>query len=419
MSRLDGLNVYLVGGAVRDRLLRLPVKDRDWVVVGTTPDDMLARGFRQVGADFPVFLHPETQEEYALARTERKTGHGYQGFSFDTATDVTLEDDLLRRDLTINAIAEDLDGNLVDPYGGASDLDERRLRHVSPAFAEDPLRVLRVARFATRFSALDFTIETDTMQLMTDIVASGEMAHLAGERVWSEMSRALMTPSPSVFFRVLRATGALAALLPELDALFGVPQPPQWHPEIDTGLHTLLVIDQAAAMSDALPVRFAALVHDLGKALTPTEKLPSHHGHEDAGVAPIEAVCERLRVPNACQRLAVMVARHHTNCHRVFELKSSTLLKKLKAMDGFRNPEQVNHFTVACEADARGRTGLEHRDYPQAAYFRGALAAARAVRNADIAATGVTGKAFGEALDRARLAAIKAYRAEYRSQTST
>lgn len=419
MTATKDLNVYLVGGAVRDRLLGLPVHERDWVVVGATPDDMLSRGFRQVGNDFPVFLHPDTHEEYALARVERKTGHGYQGFAFDTDVTVTLEDDLLRRDLTVNAIAEDADGNLVDPYGGRADLDARVLRHVSPAFSEDPLRVLRVARFATRYAPLGFTIHTSTMQLMCDIVAADELPHLAAERVWSETERALQSKKPSVYFQVLRACGALGVLLPEVNALFGVPQPPQWHPEIDTGLHTLMVIDQAALLSDDTVIRFAGLVHDLGKAETPADKLPSHPGHEAAGAALVDVVCDRLRVPKHYRRLGKNVAEFHTNCHKVFDLKASTIVRKLSAMSGFRDPDHVRDFTIACEADARGRTGLEDRDYPQAAFFRGALDAARRVDNAQIAKDGHTGKAFGEALHRARVEAIKQYQLEAKPQTNT
>ena len=416
MNMTEGLEFYLVGGAVRDRLLGLPVKDRDWVVVGATPDDMLSRGFKQVGADFPVFLHPHSGEEYALARVERKAGRGYKGFTVDFSDTVTLEEDLRRRDLTINAIAEDANGDLIDPFGGHQDLLDRVLRHVSDAFVEDPLRVLRVARFATRFAPQDFTIDTQTMRLMTEIVAAGELEHLTPERVWSEMQRALTHDTPSVFFRVLRACGALSVVLPEVDALFGVPQPAKWHPEIDTGLHTLMVIDQAARMSDDTTVRFAGLMHDLGKALTPEDKLPSHPGHEEAGARLVRNVCARLKVPNSYARLAEHVAEYHTHCHRAFELRASTLLKKLKAMGAFRDPVHLKRFVLACEADARGRTGLEDRDYRQAEYFLDALDAALSVDNDVIAATGVTGKAFGEALDRERLSAIKAVKREWEAR---
>lgn len=404
---------------MRDRLLGLDVHERDWVVVGSTPDEMLARGFRQVGQDFPVFLHPHSGEEYALARVERKTGQGYQGFSFDTGASVTLEEDLLRRDLTINAIAEDRDGHLIDPYGGVGDIEQRRIRHVSPAFAEDPLRVLRVARFTARFAPLGFQIEPATMQLMAEIVAAGELPLLAAERVWSETERALRSSKPSVYFQVLRACGALAVLFPEVEALFGVPQPERWHPEVDTGLHTLMVIDQAARLSDDTRVRYAALTHDLGKAVTPADKLPSHPGHERHSARLADAMGQRLRVPKAYSRLARHVAEYHTHCHRAFELKASTLLKTLEAMSGFRDPQAVEAFTMACEADARGRTGLEDAPYPQAAFVRGALEAALQVDNARIAAEGHTGKAFGEALRRARIAAIERYQAENRDQTST
>ncbi|MEM7611367.1 MAG: multifunctional CCA addition/repair protein [Pseudomonadota bacterium] len=403
------MNVYLVGGAVRDELLGLPVHERDWVVVGSTVDDMLARGFRQVGNDFPVFLHPHSQEEYALARVERKTGVGYQGFAFDTAKEVTLEQDLERRDLTINAIAKAPDGTLVDPYGGRADIEERVIRHVSDAFSEDPLRVLRAARFTTRFASLNFSVSPDTMQLLSDIVAQGEMPALAAERVWSETARALMHDKPSVYFQMLRACGALAVLFPEVDALFGVPQSEQWHPEIDTGLHTLMVIDMAASMDAALPVRFAALVHDLGKAKTPPDQWPNHHGHERVSRKLVTQFGQRLRVPGECVRLAEYVAEFHTHCHRALELNAKTLLKTFESIGAFRKPGIVEAFAQACEADARGRDGLEARDYPQAAYFRGAFKAAQSVENAAIAKTGVSGKAFGEAVRRARLRAIDVY----------
>ncbi|MFK8052982.1 MAG: multifunctional CCA addition/repair protein [Woeseiaceae bacterium] len=413
------MNVFLVGGAVRDRLLGLPVHEKDWVVVGATPDEMLNRGFRQVGNDFPVFLHPHTHEEYALARVERKTGHGYQGFAFDTSPNVTLEEDLMRRDLTVNAIAEDASGQIVDPYDGQSDLEKRIFRHVSPAFSEDPLRVLRVARFTTRYAPQRFTIDPETMQLMSDIVAAGELPHLAAERIWSETERAMATPQPSIYFQVLRACGALAVLLPEVEALFGVPQPPKWHPEVDTGLHTLMVIDQAAQLSDDLTVRFAGLMHDLGKALTPPEQWPSHRGHEATGAKLVDQVCDRIRAPKQFRKLAKDVAEYHTHCHKVFELKPSTLLKALNAMSAFRDPDHVRRFTLACEADARGRTGLEQRPYPQAAFFCGAMDAALNVKNADIAAQGHTGKAFGDALQKARILAIRDYKATNAPQTNT
>ncbi len=403
---------------MRDRLLGLPVHERDWVVVGSTPDEMLARGFRQVGNDFPVFLHPDTQEEYALARVERKTGSGHQAFSFDTSASVTLDEDLSRRDLTVNAIAQATDGSLVDPYGGHADLDARLLRHVSAAFSEDPLRVLRAARFATRFAPLGFTIEVDTMRLMSDIVASGEMTSLSAERVWSETARALGHNTPSVYIRILRACGALAALFPELDALFGVPQSPQWHPEIDTGLHTLMAVDMAATLGASAEVRFAVLVHDLGKALTPEDLWPKHHGHERHSARLVGVLCERLRTPKRWQRLATLVAEYHTHCHRIFELRPATLLKMLDAMGAFRHPDIVAQFALACEADARGREGLAERDYPQAEYLLGALGAAQSVSNETIARQGHEGAAFGKALTREREAAIASFKRNYARSTS-
>lgn len=403
---------------MRDRLLGLSVHERDWVVVGSTPDEMLARGFRQVGNDFPVFLHPRTQEEYALARVERKTGRGHQAFSFDTSASVTLEEDLSRRDLTVNAIAESPDGTLVDPYGGCADIERRVLRHVSDAFAEDPLRVLRAARFAARFAPLAFTIDIDTMRVMSEIAASGELETLSPERVWSETERALGGEQPAVYFQVLRACGALAALLPEMDALFGVPQSPEWHPEIDTGLHTLMAIDMAARLGADTEVRFAVAVHDLGKAITPAEHWPKHHGHERHSARLVDTLCERLRTPKRYQRLARLVAEYHTHCHRALELRPGTLLKMFDAMGAFRDADIVARFALACEADARGREGLQQRDYPQAAYLLDAFRAAQGVDNATIAAEGHEGAAFGKALRRAREAAIAEFKRDYESGTS-
>ncbi len=402
------MNIYLVGGAVRDKRLGYPYSERDWVVVGARPEEMEAQGFTPVGKDFPVFLHPKTREEYALARTERKTAPGYTGFQFHTAPDVSLEDDLARRDLTINAMAEDREGNLVDPYGGAKDLEDKTLRHVSPAFIEDPVRVLRVARFAARYHHLGFTIAEETLALMRQMVDSGEVDHLVPERVWKEMERALGERHPEVFVQSLRDCGALAKILPEVDALFGVPQPAKHHPEIDTGAHCLLVLQQAAALSEAIPVRFAALVHDLGKGTTPEEEWPRHTGHEQRTLPLLDTLCERIAAPKEHKRLARLVAEYHTHCHRALELKPTTLLKVLKAADAFRKPEQFEGFLLCCEADARGRTGLEHRDYPQADYLRAALHECRSIDNREIAAQGFTGKAFGEALDRERLARLQA-----------
>ena len=399
---------YLVGGAVRDALLALPVTDRDWVVVGATPEEMLRRGYRQVGADFPVFLHPQTREEYALARTERKQGHGYHGFTVYSAPDVTLEDDLRRRDLTINAMAQDESGQVIDPFGGQQDLAARRLRHVSPAFAEDPLRILRVARFAARFAPLGFTVAEDTQALMAEMVTAGEVDHLVPERVWQETRRALHEASPRVYFDVLRGCGALAVLFPELDALFGVPQPAKHHPEVDTGLHSLLTLEQAARLSDSTAVRWAALVHDLGKGLTPREDWPRHIAHEQRGLALVEVLSQRLKVPNDCRELALLTAELHTQVHRAQELRATTILKLLNRCDPWRRPERFEHLLLACEADARGRTGLEDRAYPQADLLRQALVAAQGVQARDLMAEGITGKALGEAIQRTRLQRIKA-----------
>ena len=405
------MDVYLVGGAVRDKRLGLPVSDRDYVVVGSTPDEMVAQGFRPVGADFPVFLHPETKEEYALARTERKSGRGYKGFTVYAAPDVKLEDDLRRRDLTINAMAETLDGRLIDPFGGAVDLTQGILRHVSPAFAEDPVRILRVARFAARFAARGFRVAEETIALMRQMVASGEVDHLVAERVWTELERALSEDTPSRFFEVLRDCTALARLFPEIDALYGVPQPPRHHPEIDTGVHTMLVVDQAARLSADPRVRFAALMHDVGKGATPKADWPRHVGHEARGAALIEKFCERFRAPNEFRELAAAVARHHLLCHRLFELRASTLLELLESLDAFRRPERVAMFGAACEADARGRTGLEQDPYPQRDHLLQALEAARTVDSATIAAAatgeGQSGEAIGARIRERRIHAVK------------
>jgi tRNA nucleotidyltransferase (CCA-adding enzyme) len=403
------MKVYAVGGAVRDALLGLPVKERDWVVVGATADELTAQGFRRVGKDFPVFLHPRTGEEYALARTERKTAPGYTGFAFDTATSVTLEEDLARRDLTINAMARDEQGNLIDPWSGRTDLERRVLRHVSPAFREDPLRVLRVARFAARFAPLGFAVAAETVALMHEIVTSDEMEALRPERVWQETVKALDTDRPDVFFTVLRDCGALARVFPEVDALFGVPQPARWHPEIDSGVHTLMALRMAATLSRSIAVRFAVLTHDLGKAATPSEAWPRHPGHEQRSVEILERLCERLPVPNKCRELALHVARQHGVVHRAAELKPQTLLRVIADVDGFRQPERFADFLLACEADARGRTGLEDRPYPQAERLHLALEAARSVDAGRLGRErGLTGAALGEALHDERLAAIKA-----------
>lgn len=408
------MQVYLVGGAVRDELLGLPVSERDWCVVGATPAELESGGYKRVGRDFPVFLHPDTGEEYALARTERKTAAGYHGFQFDTSEKVTIEDDLARRDLTINAMAKDPNGRLVDPFGGARDLEERVLRHVSDAFAEDPVRILRAARFAARFHRLGFRIAPETLALMRSMVAAGEVDALVPDRVWKETETALRGERSRVFFETLRECDALRIVYPELDALFGVPQPERWHPEIDTGLHVMMVLDQAEKLSDELEVRFAALVHDLGKGETDADKLPSHPGHEQRGVALIRRLSNRLPVPRGCRELAVIVAEYHTHCHRAFDLRVPTILKVLEGTDAFRRPGRFEQFLITCEADARGRKGLEDRDYLQADLFRGALAAAMAVDTADIAARHEPER-IPEAIRRARLSALREFRRTFQA----
>ncbi|MGF1868177.1 multifunctional CCA addition/repair protein [Enterovibrio norvegicus] len=409
------MNTFLVGGAVRDTLLGLDVKDRDWVVVGAEIKTMLKAGYQQVGADFPVFLHPKTHEEYALARTERKSGQGYTGFVCDFAPDVTLEEDLQRRDLTINAIAQADDGTLVDPYGGKTDLDNKILRHVSPAFVEDPLRVLRVARFAARFHDLGFTVADDTMSLMRTIAESGELDALTPERVWIEWEKSLSTPRPDVFLRVLRDCGALAVVLPEIDALFGVPQPEQWHPEIDTGIHTLMVARQAATLTDDTCIRFAAQLHDLGKALTPQAEWPSHRMHTSTGKVPVKAVCDRVRVPNAYRDAALLVCAEHTNVHNAGELKASTYIKIFDRNDVWRKPERVTQLALASKADHQGRTGFEDRPYPQADWLLGAFNAANSVEVKPIVAEGFKGQGIREELTRRRVVSVAKYLEEVRN----
>jgi tRNA nucleotidyltransferase (CCA-adding enzyme) len=396
-----------VGGSVRDGLLGLPVADRDWVVVGATTQEMEALGYRLVGKDFPVFLHPQSHEEYALARTERKVAPGYKGFAVRAAPDVTLEDDLRRRDLTINAMALAPDGALIDPFGGAADLKHRLLRHVSPAFGEDPVRILRVARFAARFAPLGFEVADETVALMRAMAEAGEVDALVPERVWTELARALGEACPSRFFEVLRACGALSRLFPELDQLFGVPQPRQHHPEIDTGVHVLQVVDRAAQLSSDTRVRFAALLHDLGKGATPQEEWPRHVGHEERGVALIEGLCQRLRVPNDYRDLAVITAKFHGVCHRAEELRAATVLDTLQALDAFRRPERFAQFLLACEADSTGRPGYESRPYPQAVLLSRALGAALGVDGAALAAQGLKGETLAEELRRRRIAAIR------------
>ena len=401
------MQTYLVGGAVRDALLERPVVDRDHVVVGATPDELLALGYRPVGKDFPVFLHPRSGEEYALARTERKTGHGYHGFVFQADATVTLEQDLARRDLTINAIAQDERGTLTDPYHGVRDIEARVLRHVSEAFVEDPVRVLRVARFAARFAPLGFTVADETMALMQQMVRNGEVDHLVPERVWAETRKALAEPQPSAFLRVLRACGALAVLFPEIDALYGVPQRAEFHPEVDTGVHLEMVLDAAARIAPGNDiVGFCALMHDLGKALTPVNELPRHVGHEHRGVVPLRALAARLKVPTEHAALAEQVCREHLNAHRVFELKPGTVLKLLNALDALRRPARLELFLAACEADKRGRLGHENDAYPQAGYLREAQAAAAAVESSRFVEQGLVGPAIGEAMNAARVDAI-------------
>ncbi|WP_315709493.1 multifunctional CCA addition/repair protein [Brenneria uluponensis] len=406
------MKIYLVGGAVRDGLLNRPVTERDWVVVGTTPEHLLALGYQQVGKDFPVFLHPVSREEYALARTERKAGKGYTGFICDAAPNVTLEEDLQRRDLTINAIAQDENGNLIDPYEGRRDLQNRILRHVSDAFGEDPLRVLRVARFAARYAHLGFHIAEETMALMQRMTREDELAYLTPERVWKETEKALGTQDPQIYFQVLRDCGALAVLFPEIDRLYGVPAPAKWHPEIDTGIHTMMALEMAARLSPSLDVRFATLCHDLGKGLTPPEQWPLHHGHGPAGAKLVDALCHRLRIPNALRDLARIVAKYHDLMHNVQILKPKTLLKLLSAIDVWRKPQRLEQLIITGEADAQGRTGFEHAAYPQGDYLRQAFQVASQVTNAEVIAAGFQNAEIGEELQRRRLSALESWKAQ-------
>ena len=415
MDKNDHLKVYLVGGALRDEFLSQPVTDRDWVVVGATTKDMQELGYRQVGKDFPVFLHPQTQEEYALARLERKISAGHQGFTFDTAATVTLEEDLLRRDLTINAIARSKDGTIIDPYGGLTDIESRVLRHVSPAFAEDPLRVLRVARFAAKLQPLGFSIAPETMQLMTEITQSGELTTLSVERLWSEFQRSLAYPNPQPFIDTLRSCGALAELFPELNDLYGIPQVAEFHPEIDCGIHNEMVLAQLCKVTDKPVMRFAALCHDLGKATTPKDILPSHYGHEERGADITKALAKRLRIPNDYRDLAVLTARYHSHCHRALELKATSVLKLLSALDAFRRPDRFEFFLLVCEADARGRKGLEDRSYPQADYLRKALKTLLALDSGNIAKSAQEqGKDVATGIRDARLTELKRFNRAYR-----
>lgn len=405
------MKTYLVGGAVRDGLLKLPVKDKDWVVVGATPQTMLEQGYQQVGRDFPVFLHPKSREEYALARTERKSGQGYTGFVTDFAADVTLEQDLMRRDLTINAIARDEHGEYIDPYGGRGDIAKRLLRHVSAAFNEDPLRVLRVARFAARFAHLGFRIADETQQLMRQMAESGELAHLTAERVWKETENALQSANPQVYFQVLRDCHALAVLFPEIDNLYGIPAPAKWHPEIDTGIHTLMTLAMAAQLSPETDVRFATLCHDLGKALTPPEKWPSHHGHGLAGVPLVEGLCQRLRVPNHIRDLSMLVAEVHDLVHTIERQQPETLIQLFDRIDAWRKPQRVEQIALTSEADARGRTGFESNPYPQGDFLRQAFQVALSVSTKAVVEAGFKGPAVREELTRRRVAALAAWKA--------
>jgi tRNA nucleotidyltransferase (CCA-adding enzyme) len=412
------MQIYLVGGAVRDQLLGLPVRERDWVVVGATPGEMETLGYRRVGRDFPVYLHPDSGEEYALARTERKTGPGYRGFEVRAEPSVTLEEDLRRRDLTINAIAQSGDGELIDPVGGRQHLQARLLHHVSDAFREDPVRVLRVARFAARFHTLGFSVAPVTLALMNSMVRAGELASLVPERVWQETASALAEPRPDVYLKVLRDCGALAVIFPEVDALFGVPQPAEWHPEIDTGIHLLLALEAAARQSFSTEVRFAVLMHDLGKGTTPRSEWPRHTGHEQRGVQLVLDLCQRLAVPNRFRDLAVAVTRNHGLCHRALELRPATLLAMLESLDAFRRGHRVTEFLDACEADARGRTGLADQPYPQRELVLAAWQAALAVDAGALArvgngSDGLRGEALGQAVRQARLAAVTAARRKF------
>ncbi|UOH75773.1 multifunctional CCA addition/repair protein [Acinetobacter schindleri] len=406
------MQVYLVGGAVRDHLLGHPYHEKDYVVVGASPNQMLNLGYQPVGKDFPVFLHPETKEEYALARTERKSGTGYHGFEFHTDTSVTLEQDLIRRDLTINAMAMDEAGHVHDPYNGQQDLADRVLRHVSDAFTEDPLRVLRVARFAARYHAMGFHVATETLDLMRQLTESGELNTLTPERVWKETSRALMESHADIYFEVLRSCGALKVLFPEIDALFGVPQRPEYHPEIDCGIHTMMSLQQACRQNYDLDVRFAVLVHDLGKALTPAEELPRHIMHEERGVQPVTELCERFKVPTYTKQLAIAVCKEHLKCHQALNLKPGTLWRLLQRLDVLRRPERVEAFVQACECDSRGRLGLEDRAYPQAQYVREAMQVVRGIKAQDLPAD-IQGPDIGEMLIEHRIHALAELKERY------
>jgi tRNA nucleotidyltransferase (CCA-adding enzyme) len=410
------MQVYLVGGAVRDHLLGYPYHEKDYVVVGATPDQLLSLGYQPVGKDFPVFLHPETKDEYALARTERKSGQGYHGFEFYTDPSVSLEDDLIRRDLTINAIAMDEEGNIYDPYLGQQDLENKILRHVSDAFVEDPLRVLRIARFAARYKSLGFTVAPETLELMQQLTQSGELDALTPERVWKETSRALMENHADEYFQVLRHCGALKVLFPEIDALFGIPQRPEYHPEIDCGIHTMMSVQQACLANYSLDVRFAVLVHDLGKALTPKDQLPRHIMHEERGVQLVTNICDRLKVPTSIKQLSLAVCKEHLKCHQALQLKAGTIWRLLQRLDVLRRPERVQAFVQACECDSRGRLGLENREYPQAQFILEAMALVRNIKAQDLPAE-IKGPEIGEMLIEKRIEALAEFKHQYKSSS--
>ncbi len=407
------MEIYRVGGAVRDKLLNYFSDENDWLVVGATPEKMVELGYLPVGNDFPVFIKPDTGEEYALARTERKSGHGYGGFTFHAAADVSLEEDLVRRDLTINAMAEDDDGQLYDPYNGQADLEKKILRHVSDAFTEDPLRVLRVARFAARYHHLGFTIAPETMELMTAITSSGELDYLVAERVWKETERALGERSPDIYIEVLRQCGALDVLLPEVSRLFGVPQRADYHPEIDTGIHTLMALQQSVRLSDSSKIRFAVLVHDLGKGITPDHVLPSHRGHEARGVPLVNDVCDRFKVPNDVRQLALVVTEYHLMCHKAQELKPATVVNLLKGVGALKSRDRLEDFILCCEADARGRTGFEDREYPSSDYLRAAVDGISNISVADLVEAGIDGAEIGRQLHLRRTARMTEIKQQY------
>ena len=410
------MKIYRVGGAVRDKLLNYPSDENDWVVVGTTAEKMVELNYVPVGSDFPVFIHPQTGEEYALARTERKSGHGYQGFTFHAEQDVSLEQDLIRRDLTVNAMAEDQDGSIIDPYGGQRDLNDRILRHVSDAFTEDPLRILRVARFAARYHHLGFTIAPETLDLMSSITESGELEYLIPERVWKETERALGERSPDIYIQILRDCGALKVLFPEVDCLFGVPQRADYHPEIDTGIHTLMALQQSVRLSNSSVIRFAVLVHDLGKGITPDDVLPSHTGHEERGINLVNNLCDRLKVPNHSRQLALAVTEYHLMCHKALQLKPESILNLFRGVGGLKSPDRLEDFLLCCEADARGRKGYEERGYPPANFLRAALEKVSAVSIADLVDNGVDGAEIGRQLDLRRNACIAELKNNYNAK---